>query len=266
MTNSIVLFGCGRMGSALVSGWLKADNPPKISLFDPHPVALVEGWSREGRVALNPAPYLADTLIIAVKPQIFPSVAAQLKAFIGPDTRVLSIMAGFGLSGLEAALGTSRLARAMPNTPGAVGQGVTLISVHDSLNEADIHAIETLLRPLGAVEGPMRERDLQIAMTISGCGPAYTFHLVEAMAEAGIAQGLDPDLSMRIARQTVIGAGVLMAASDESAAALRQGVTSPGGVTAAALEKLMGEPGFTSLMKEAVTNALKRDEDLSKGS
>lgn len=263
MTHSLTLFGCGRMGSALASGWLKAENPPAISIHDPNPGDLLQDWANAGRVALNAAPQPADVLIIAVKPQVFPKVLDEIKAYIGPGTLIVSIMAGVTMDGLADKPGTGRIARAMPNTPGAVGEGVTLIATNSSLSAADISLITKLLSPLGTVEGPMSERDLQIAMTISGCGPAYAFHLVEAMAEAGIAQGLDADLSMRIARQTVIGAGALMQSSSDSAEALRVGVTSPGGVTAAALEVLMREPGFTSLMKEAVVNALKRDDELS---
>lgn len=263
MTHSLTLFGCGRMGSALASGWLKAETPPVITIRDPNPSALVAGWAKAGKVQVNTEPQPADVLIVAVKPQVFPSVADEIKAWIGADTLVLSIMAGVTMEGLETTLGTTRIARAMPNTPGAVGAGVTLTCVHDALSAEDIKLIESLLAPLGSVEGPMSEGELQIAMTVSGCGPAYAFHLVEAMAEAGVSLGLDPALSMRIARQTVIGAGALMQGSEDSAEALRVGVTSPGGVTAAALEILMGEPGFTSLMKDALANALKRDEELS---
>ncbi len=263
MAQSIALFGCGRMGSALATGWLKSDPRPTIRIQDPTPSDLVTEWSDAGLVSLNGAPAPADTLIVAVKPQVFPSVLDQIKPFIGPQTLVLSIMAGFTIEKIQAALGTERVARAMPNTPGAVGEGVTLIAVSDILGDDDVSTLQALLQPLGSVEGPMSERDLQIAMTVSGCGPAYVFHLVEAMAKAGIAKGLDPDLSMRIARQTVIGGGALLAGSEASAENLRIAVTSPGGVTAAALEILMGQDGFSDLMTRAVTNALKRDEELS---
>ena len=265
MTRSIALFGAGRMGSALASGWLGSSDPVAISITDPTPGPMVQDWADNGRVRLNESAGPADILVVAVKPQVFPSVLDQIRAQIGPDTLVLSIMAGVPMAGLVTALQTKRIARAMPNTPGAVGQGVTLISLHDSLGADDLEAVTAVLRPLGSVEGPMSERDLQVAMTISGCGPAYAFHLVEAMAAAGVAHGLEAGLAMRIARQTVIGSGGLMTASPDSAEALRVGVTSPGGVTAAALGVLMGTPGFTSLMTEAVTAALARDAELAGG-
>lgn len=263
MQGMIALFGCGRMGSALATGWLKSANRPSIQIQDPTPGALVQGWADAGDVVLNGPAAPADTLIVAVKPQVFPDVRDQIKAFIGPDTLVLSIMAGITLEKLAATLETPRIARAMPNTPGATGEGVTLVSLSNALDVPDMDRLRGLLSPLGSVEGPMSERDLQVAMTISGCGPAYVFHLVEAMTQAGVDNGLAPDLAMRIARQTVIGGGALMRASDASAEELRIGVTSPGGVTAAALEILMGEGGFTDLMKDAVVNALKRDNELA---
>ena len=263
MGQSFALIGAGRMGQALATGWLNDPKPPHISIVAPRPSEVVSDWATTGRVDLNPSPTPTDTVVIAVKPQVFPSVIEQIKAWIGPDTLVMSVMAGISIGQLVADLSIPRVVRAMPNTPGAVGKGVTLISGHESLSAEDIETTRAILAPLGAVEGPMDETTLQVATAISGCGPAYGFLLAEAMAEAGIAHGLEPDLAHRLARQTVIGSGFLMDGTETTAADLRKGVTSPGGVTAEALRVLMAENGISSLMKEAVKAAIARDRELS---
>ena len=198
-----------------------------------------------------------------MKPQVFPKILDDLRAFVGPDTLVLSIMAGITLSSLAGKLGTSRVARAMPNTPGLVGEGMTLLCMPEEAADDDTAYLHELLTPLGSVEGPLGEDQISAATALSGCGPAYAFLLAEVMAAAGVAHGLDEDLALRLAQKTVQGAGALMMESDEPPSTLRENVTSPGGVTKAALDVLMRDGAMPSLMKEAVAEAIRRDRELS---
>lgn len=265
MTLSISILGCGRMGSAMVQGWLRADPKPEISVFAPRPTPQVSDWVSKGEVALNPERAPADILVLAVKPQVFGPLAEETRDLIGPETLVVSVMAGWSIDQMADALGTPLIVRALPSTPGAIGKGVTLLSAASDVSDVQLTTVRDLVSPLGWVEGPMSEETLQTAMTISGSGPAYVFHLVEAMAEAGVANGLEPELSSRLARLAVIGAGALLESSEDSATALREAVTSPKGVTAAALGVLMGEKGVSSLMKDAIANAVARDKELAGG-
>ena len=251
------------MGSALAGGWIGAGYDSPIAIHDPEPSDQLKSWESSGKISLNPAPVPAATLVVAVKPQIFPKIAEELRAHIGPDTLVLSIMAGITLDGLAETLGTTRVARAMPNTPGLVGKGMTLLCLPDTASDEDGAYLKELLDPLGEVEGPMAEETLKAATAISGCGPAYAFLLAEVMAAAGTAHGLDEETALRLAKKTVEGAGALMMASDEPPSKLRENVTSPGGVTKAALDVLMRDGAMPSLMEEAVGAAIQRDRELS---
>ena len=254
------------MGAAMATGWLQANPAPTISIYAPRPSPQVQNWLAEGRIALNSAPEPADILVIAVKPQVFGGIVADILPLVAPETLIVSVMAGWSVDKIAEALGTHTIVRALPSTPGSIGKGVTLISAHESVSSERIEAVNELLSPLGWVEGPMSEHDLQIAMTISGSGPAYVFHLVEALTEAGVQNGLDQNLSMRLARQMVIGAGALLEARpDETPGELREAVTSPKGVTAAALQVLMNTNGFTSLSVDAVKAAIARDQALARG-
>lgn len=254
------------MGSALAAGWVRGKDSPALSIIDPEPSDLVRGWEHAAKATINPDPHAVDVVVVAVKPQIFSAVEEQVKSWISPRTLVISIMAAVKIRTLQERLGTERVARAMPNTPGAIGKGVTLLSVPAGLVGADVTAARLLLEPLGSVEGPMSESDLVAATTVSGCGPAYLFLLAEVMAGAGIAQGLDRELAMRIAKETVTGAATLMEDSDQTPEALRQAVTSPGGVTKEALDVLMSEDGMPSLFQKALRAAAARDRELSKES
>lgn len=262
--NRITLIGAGRMGSALAGGWLKAGRAGQIDIVDPKPAPMVSNWAEAGRVRLNPPVDAADILVIAVKPQVFGALADDIAERVGPDTVVLSIMAGVSLATLEHKLGTQNVVRAMPNTPGLVGKGVTLLCTYSGEGNAHTDALRALLTPLGVVEGPISEAALPAAMAVSGCGPAYGFLLAEVMASAGVAHGLDPELAMRLARKTVEGAGALMEGSSEDAATLRRNVTSPNGVTQAALEVLMSPDAMPSLFEQAIGAAIARDAALSK--
>ncbi|WP_084398070.1 pyrroline-5-carboxylate reductase [Henriciella aquimarina] len=259
----ITLVGGGRMGSALAGGWIGAGYDGPIAIHDPNPTEQLKAWEAAGKIALNPAPEPAATLVVAVKPQIFPKITDTVTPLVGPDTLVLSIMAGITLDGMAGKLDTKRVARAMPNTPGLIGKGMTLLCLPDDASPDDGAYLKDLLAPLGDVEGPIREDQLSAATAISGCGPAYAFLLAEVMAAAGKAHGLDEAMALRLAKKTIEGAGALMMDADEPPSKLRENVTSPGGVTKAALDVLMRADAMPSLMEEAVGAAIKRDRELS---
>ncbi|WP_300396049.1 pyrroline-5-carboxylate reductase [Henriciella sp.] len=259
----ITLVGGGRMGSALAGGWIQSNYDGPIAIIDPQPSSQLTDWERDGKITLNPAPGPATTLVVAVKPQVFDKISDQIRAHVGPDTLVLSIMAGITLDSLARTLGTDRVARAMPNTPGLVGKGMTLLCLPDEASADDGDYLKALLTPLGDVEGPIGEDMISAATAISGCGPAYVFLLAEVMAAAGKAHGLDQDMAMRLAKKTIEGAGALMMESEEAPSKLRENVTSPGGVTKAALDVLMQDTAMPSLMEHAVGAAIKRDRELS---
>tara|TARA_R110000782_G_scaffold190178_1_gene280088 strand:+ start:259 stop:1065 length:807 start_codon:yes stop_codon:yes gene_type:complete len=261
---TIALIGAGRMGAALVRGWLAAGTQSEIIIVTPRPSAEVAGWADEGRVTLNPEPVPADIVVLSVKPQVFAASIEDTSPFIGPDTLVVSVMAGVLLKQLAASFESTRVVRAMPNTPGAIGQGVTVITAPPGADPADIDLATDLLLPLGIVEGPIDEKLISAAAGVSGCGPAYVFLLAEVMAMAGEAEGLPADLSARLARRTVEGAAALMASTEESPGALRKAVTSPNGVTQAALDILMDEGGMPILMRKALRAAANRERDLSR--
>lgn len=263
---SIALIGAGRMGSALAEGWLAGKGGHDIRLADPQPSAKVQSWANAGKVKLNPEPEPVGVLVIAVKPQVFPKLAESLKAWIGPETLVVSIMAGTRIKQLAERLGTERIIRVMPNTPGAIGKGVSVLCKSDKIRPGQLDQARALLEPLGEVIGPVEEKHMSVVTGLSGSGPAYLFLLAEGMADAAAAEGLPADLAARLARLTVEGAAALMAQSGDTPGALRKAVTSPGGTTQAALDILMDEGGMTSLMRKAIRAAANRDRELSRDS
>lgn len=262
----LVLIGAGNMGGALAAGWLAASKSRKPVIVDPEPRPQVEAWAEAGRIRLNPPPKPAGTLVIAVKPQVFPQLAETVRAWIGADTLVISIMAGIRIDTLAKALGTRRVIRVMPNTPAAIARGVSLLAAGSGASPADIEAARTLLAPTGHVEGPMSEEKLSAATGLSGSGPAYVFLLAEALAGAGEAEGLDADTAERLAIHTIAGAAELLAGSGQPPAELRRAVTSPKGVTAAALDVLMDDNGLPSLFRKALRAATIRERALSRPS
>ncbi|MEM0986671.1 MAG: pyrroline-5-carboxylate reductase [Pseudomonadota bacterium] len=259
----LVLFGAGRMGTALINGWVSAPSDRPLVVVTPNPGEALRDQETSGALALNCAPEPAGFLAICVKPQVFGSVLDTLRAWVGPDTVVLSIMAGIRIHQLSEKLGVDRIIRVMPNTPGAIGKGVSLVSAGPGASEDDVRSAVDLLSPLGHVEGPMTEEALTIATSLSGCGPAYVFLLAELLGAAGAEAGLDPDMASRIAQATVTGAAALISESGEPPAALRAAVTSPNGVTDAALRVLMARDQWPSSLREAIAAAVARDAALS---
>lgn len=257
------------MGIAMAKGWvsnLDAAGLSKVNIVDPNPSDELSSLCEAGSVVLNPenvAP--VDVLIIAVKPQIFAKMAEETAKWVGPNTLVISVMAGITIERLEEETGGQKIVRAMPNTPGAVGAGVTAFSVSEACSENDNAKVNALLSSLGTVEGPLDESLMDAVTVVSGCGPAYAFLLVEAMAAGGVALGLEEGMAQRLARQTVIGAGVLMDNDPTPAEALRKAVMSPNGVTQAAIEAMMEEGGIPDVTKSALRIARDRSIALSKG-
>jgi len=262
----LVLLGAGKMGSAMVAGWLAHGlDPRKLTILEPQPVNSVKALRRRG-VVLNPAakPAAATAVVIAVKPQSAPEAVALLAPFVGKATLAVSIMAGRPLRFLELALppGTA-IVRSMPNTPAAIGRGITVACPNAKVTARQRKLASDLLAAIGKVEWVSDEALMDAVTAVSGSGPAYVFLLSEALAAAGVAAGLPAHLAMKLARETVAGSGELLHQSPLDAATLRQNVTSPGGTTAAALALLMGEPGLAQLMERAVAAATARSRELA---
>ena len=263
---TLVLVGAGKMGSAMLDGWLgRGLDPKKITVIEPQPVKAVKALARRG-VKLNPKNKIgaASAIVIAVKPQSAPEALPQLARYIDKATLVLSIMAGRTVGFLEKLLpaGTA-IVRAMPNTPAAIGRGISVAVANAKISKRQRKQASDLLAAIGKVEWVPDEALMDAVTALSGSGPAYIFLLAECMTRAGVAAGLPPELATRLARETVAGSAELLHRSDLDAATLRQNVTSPGGTTAAALEVLMGPGGFDQLLTQAIAAATRRSRDLA---
>lgn len=255
----LVLVGCGKMGGALLDGWLaRGLAPDAVHVIDPNAAASVagKGVSVNGAVPADPA-----VVVLAVKPQMMGEVLAGLGA--GSETLVVSVAAGTTLSTLGAAFPHAPVVRAMPNTPAAIGQGITAIVGNDRTDAAALDLAEALMAAVGEVVRLDDETQIDAVTGVSGSGPAYVFHLIEALTAAGEAEGLPPEMAVKLARATVAGAGALAVASDTPAAELRQNVTSPNGTTAAGLAVLMDETsGLPPLVARTVAAATARAREL----
>jgi len=266
LSHTILLAGVGKMGGALLQGWLALGlSPEKVAVIEPLPSPDLAALSKQG-LRLNPPHDVVGAVaavVVAVKPQIAPEVLPALAPFVGAGTVVVSIMAGRTLGFLADSLPRAGLVRAMPNTPAAIGRGIT-VAVANSLVAPEQRAlVDVLLSAVGAVEWITDEALMDAVTALSGSGPAYVFLLAESMTRGGTAAGLPPALADRLARVTVAGAGELLHRSPLDPATLRQNVTSPGGTTAAALEVLMAEGGLERLMAAAIAAATKRSRDLA---
>jgi pyrroline-5-carboxylate reductase len=263
----VVLVGAGKMGFAMARGWVAAGLPPgQLVLVDPQPApAVVDYASKTGvRLLDSPAGVLTHVLVLAVKPQVMKTVMAEIAPVVGKHTLVLSIAAGVLIETIKAGLGTERIVRAMPNTPAQVGKGISG-AVGPGASASDRQTAEALLQAAGQVVWVDSEARLDAVTAVSGSGPAYVFYMVEALAVAGMRQGLEPAQAMQLARQTVIGAAALMEADPQPVSVLRENVTSPKGTTAAALKVLMAPDGLEDLMDRTVRAARKRSEELGRG-
>jgi pyrroline-5-carboxylate reductase len=267
----LLLVGGGKMGEALLAGWLEHGLACEaVQVVEPD-VARCRAMAAAHKVTVVPAPEaLPDAgrpgaVVLAVKPQMMDAALPAYAGRVAPDTLVLSIAAGKPIAYFERMLGHGLgIVRAMPNTPAAVGRGVTVLCANAAAGEAQRALAERLMASVGATHWLEDEALMHAVTAVSGGGPAYVFHLIEALAAAGAAAGLPEDLAMALARGTVSGAGELARLAPESAAQLRVNVTSPGGTTAAALAVLMAEGrGFTALLTEAVAAAAQRSRELA---
>jgi pyrroline-5-carboxylate reductase len=262
----IALIGAGKMGGALLEGWLRLGlEPRKVAVLEPQPLPYLAALVSRG-VQLNPdAATLrqANVVVVAIKPQGADQVLGALAGNVAPSALIVSIMAGRTLRFLSTVFGRSgAMVRAIPNTPAAIGRGIT-VAVAAQADARQRAIAQTLLGATGVVEWVEDESLMDAVTALSGSGPAYVFLLAEALAQAGAAAGLPADLAERLARETIAGSGELLHQSGDGAAVLRQNVTSPGGTTAAALAVLMRPDGLIRLMSEAIAAATARSRQLA---
>jgi pyrroline-5-carboxylate reductase len=265
---TLVLVGCGQMGSAMLRGWLARGAADRFAVVEPAgPPAELEdaaGVTWHGAADDLPAAPVPDAVIFAVKPQIIDAVLPPYRRWAGPQTVFLSIAAGTTIAGIARHLGAdAAIVRCMPNTPAAIGRAITVACPNRRVGAGQRRLCETLLAAIGDSTWVEDEALMDAVTAVSGSGPAYVFLLIEALAAAGERVGLAPDLALRLARATVAGAGELALRSAESPARLRENVTSPGGTTRAALDVLMAAAGLPDLMQRAVAAATARSRELA---
>lgn len=261
----LVLLGCGKMGSAMLEGWLKDGLPAKsVYVQDPFPSDWVKGSGVHVNADLPSAPAI---VLIAVKPQMMADALPVLKAMGNGSTLFLSVAAGISIGTYEDILGNETpIIRAMPNTPAAVGKGITAIIGNSNTGAAHLDLADNLLGAVGQVVRLDGEDQMDAVTGVSGSGPAYVFHMIECLAKAGEAQGLGQDLAMALAKATVAGAGALAETAEEDPSQLRINVTSPNGTTQAGLEVLMDETtGLPDLIEKTVAAATDRSKELANG-
>jgi len=263
----LLLVGAGRMGGALLKGWIARKADP-IIVVEPKPSPALKTLAKKKAITLVAAPSQVkakklSACVVALKPQILKHEAPVLAEFARSGALMISIAAGTDTRLLFQAWGKkTRIVRAMPNTPGAIGQGITGLFAAKGATQADKRRATALLSALGETVWVTKEDLIDSVTALSGSGPAYLFLMAEAMTEAGIAEGLAPEQAEKLARATVAGSGALLAADKSPASALREAVTSPGGTTQAALNVLMADDGLKALMKRAIHAARKRAEEL----
>jgi pyrroline-5-carboxylate reductase len=268
LPRSLILIGAGKMGGAMLDGWLATGiSPGGVTILDPHPSPDVASTAKAHGMHLNPpmshVPQAA-AIVLAIKPQMLDAAQPVLRHLAQPGSLVISILAGKTVADVAQRMEGSRsIVRAMPNLPASVRRGVTAAFADPSVTDGQKAMADALLRGVGKVEWIADENLIDAVTAVSGSGPAYVFHMVEALAEAGRGAGLPSDLAERLARATIEGAGEMLYRSDLPPGVLRQNVTSPGGTTAAALEQLMGEHGLTPLMRRTVAAARRRAEELA---
>ncbi len=263
----LVLLGCGRMGSAMLAGWLARGLPAgAVWVQEPQPSDWLKARTGEGLHLNETLPASPAVVLVAVKPQMMHEALPALAPLGNGKTVFLSVAAGIPIAAYEQMLGSDTpVIRAMPNTPAAVGRGITALAGNACAGADDMALAETLLSAVGETVRLENESQIDAVTGISGSGPAYVFHLIECLAAAGAAEGLPPDLAMRLARATVAGAGHLAEVSGEGPDELRRNVTSPGGTTEAALGVLMDErTGLPPLIRRTVHAAVERSKELGR--
>jgi pyrroline-5-carboxylate reductase len=264
---TLVLVGCGQMGSAMLRGWLARGAAAEFIVIEPAglPAAFADSkdvaWHRAAEEL--PDGLTPNAVVFAVKPQIIDSVLPAYRRWVRPHTLFLSIAAGITIAGISRHLGDAAIIRTMPNTPAAIGRAITVACANPQVMPDQRRLCEALLAAIGESAWVEDEALLDPVTAVSGSGPAYVFLLIETLAQAGERAGLPADLAMRLARETVAGAGELARLSPGSPARLREAVTSPGGTTRAALDVLMAKDGLARLLDRAVAAATKRSRELA---
>ncbi|MBT4891220.1 MAG: pyrroline-5-carboxylate reductase [Rhodospirillales bacterium] len=270
MTTKLLLAGCGKMGGALLEGWLQRGiQAGDVTIVEPNEEIRntlsadhsVNTCSSAQELPQDLAP---NVVMLAVKPQMMDDVAPLYSRYRSSDCVFLSIAAGKTIAYFENHLGKdAAIIRSMPNTPAAVRRGITVACSNSHTSQQQRETCDTLLQAVGSVEWVEDEDMIDAVTALSGGGPAYVFLLVECMAQAGIDAGLPNDLAMKLARETVAGSGELLHQASEEAATLRQNVTSPGGTTAEALRVLMADDGWQPLVTKAIAAATARSRELA---
>lgn len=270
MTAKLLLVGCGKMGGAMLTGWLETTyEPSDIIIIEPNETTARDLSDRFGVATLASSPDLPDdispdVIVFAVKPQVMDGVVPDYARFAASGCVYLSIAAGKTIGYFEHLLGPeAAIVRSMPNTPAAVSRGITVACPNTHATAPQIALCDTLLASVGEVAWSDDEDQLDAVTALSGGGPAYVFLLVECLAQAGIDAGLPEELANRLARVTVAGSGELLHQANEEPAILRQNVTSPGGTTAEALRVLMAEDGWQPLITRAIAAAAERSRELA---
>lgn len=267
MSGHIVLVGAGNMGGAILRGWIdNGIDAQKIFVSDPnvsHEFAQYLSDHNISFAASVPQDLIAGCLVLAVKPQMMTAVLPALSDIVGPQTVIISIAAGTSISVIKEHLANGLVIRAMPNTPAMIGRGITGLVAEKPIDESLRADIAELMEACGLVEWVENEDMLNAVTALSGSGPAYVFYLTEVMAAAGRELGLGENIAMRLAKETVSGAGELIRRSDDEPSQLRENVTSPGGTTAAALNVLMKDSAMPALFAKALRAAKDRADELS---
>jgi pyrroline-5-carboxylate reductase len=268
LNGTLVLVGAGKMGGAMLEGWLKAGaDPKKIVALDPGPPPEVLALLTKHGIRHNPTVEGitdAEVVLVAVKPQVMDDVLAPLHVLAKSKPAILSVVAGKTIAKLAEHFGAdASIIRTMPNTPAAVGRGITAMVGNAHVTPSQLALAEQLLSTIGEVVRVDTEEQIDWVTGVSGSGPAYVFFLTECLAAAGESLGLAPKLAEHLARATVAGSGELMRQSGIDAATLRQNVTSPKGTTYEALQVLMADDGLKPLMQKAVAAAARRSKELA---
>ena len=267
MTRVLVLVGCGKMGTAMLRGWMAARVASRFLVVEPAGMPPDIDCPPEIRwypaAEALPGELTPDAVVFAVKPQVVDTVLPSYRRLARPGTLFLSIVAGKTLGGLARHLGSAAIIRTMPNTPAAIGRGITVACANLLVTATQRQLCDRLLAAIGESSWVEDEGLIDAATAVSGSGPAYVYLLIEVLARAGEAEGLPSGLALQLARSTVAGSGELARLSAESPAQLREDVTSPGGTTRAALDILMAADGLEPLIKRAIAAAAARSRELA---
>ena len=268
LSGTLVLVGAGKMGGAMLEGWLKGGaDPRKVIALDPSPPPEMKAMLESHGVRLNPPVSSisdAEVVVVAVKPQVMDDVLPGIVALKASKPLILSVAAGKTIASFERHFGSdAAVIRTIPNTPAAIGRGITAMAANANVSPAQLELARALLSAVGEVVTVADEAMIDVVTAVSGSGPAYVFYLTECLAAAGEKAGLPAGLAMQLARATVSGSGELMRVSGTPAAALRQNVTSPKGTTYAALQILMAANGMQPLFDQAIAAATKRSRELA---